>query len=131
MQKHTQTMKDTFGYQCDICQKLFRRPSGLKTHTYIHTGERPFECTYPGCLRRFTVSSNMRRHYKVHDRVTYAKRMSANKRQLYVQHLIDKTGGLQYTNNKYQERECSATQSSSNNKEAPSNSMPNTIHQSQ
>jgi uncharacterized Zn-finger protein len=31
--------------QCDICSKRFSRPSALKTHMYVHTGERPHICT--------------------------------------------------------------------------------------
>lgn len=32
-------------YKCHACTKSFSRPSALKTHSYTHTGERPFECT--------------------------------------------------------------------------------------
>ncbi|KAI7879249.1 hypothetical protein K492DRAFT_208389 [Lichtheimia hyalospora FSU 10163] len=53
-------------YQCDICHKWFSRPTALRTHTYIHTGEKPFECSITGCGRRFAVVSNLRRHYRVH-----------------------------------------------------------------
>ncbi|KAI7895011.1 uncharacterized protein EV154DRAFT_49544 [Mucor mucedo] len=53
-------------YDCSFCQKKFMRPSSLKIHTYSHTGEKPFHCSYPGCRRRFSVQSNMRRHLRVH-----------------------------------------------------------------
>ncbi|KAI7858592.1 hypothetical protein BDC45DRAFT_403566, partial [Circinella umbellata] len=52
-------------YQCTTCSKAFSRPSALRTHMYTHTGEKPFECTTPGCGRRFAVISNLRRHFKV------------------------------------------------------------------
>lgn len=32
-----------------------------------HTGERPFECEYPGCGKRFSILSNLRRHHRVHE----------------------------------------------------------------
>lgn len=32
-------------YQCNVCLKWFSRPTALRTHTYIHTGEKPFECS--------------------------------------------------------------------------------------
>lgn len=32
-------------YACHICQKSFNRPSALQTHSYIHTGEKPYQCT--------------------------------------------------------------------------------------
>ncbi|KAI8083281.1 uncharacterized protein B0P05DRAFT_536783 [Gilbertella persicaria] len=53
-------------YICTFCQKKFMRPSSLKIHTYSHTGEKPFHCSYPGCRRKFSVQSNMRRHLRVH-----------------------------------------------------------------
>ncbi|KAI9271699.1 hypothetical protein BDA99DRAFT_433599, partial [Phascolomyces articulosus] len=55
-------------YQCRMCNKAFSRPSALRTHGFTHTGEKPFQCTIPGCGRRFAVISNLRRHYKVHNK---------------------------------------------------------------
>ncbi|CAO3676143.1 unnamed protein product [Umbelopsis vinacea] len=57
---------DTGRYACPYCQKLFSRPSSLRIHTYSHTGEKPFQCLHPGCDRKFSVQSNMRRHLRVH-----------------------------------------------------------------
>ncbi|KAI9296551.1 hypothetical protein K502DRAFT_289276 [Neoconidiobolus thromboides FSU 785] len=53
-------------YRCTICGKGFSRPSSLTTHTYSHTGEKPFRCNVEGCGRQFSVVSNLRRHGKVH-----------------------------------------------------------------
>ncbi|KAI9269250.1 hypothetical protein BDA99DRAFT_405315, partial [Phascolomyces articulosus] len=53
-------------YSCPYCRKGFSRPSSLRTHTYSHTGEKPFICTVDGCHRRFSVHSNLRRHLRIH-----------------------------------------------------------------
>ncbi|KAI9495307.1 hypothetical protein BDB00DRAFT_870459 [Zychaea mexicana] len=53
-------------YKCAYCSKGFSRPSSLRIHIYSHTGEKPFDCPEPGCGRRFSVQSNMRRHMRVH-----------------------------------------------------------------
>jgi uncharacterized Zn-finger protein len=53
-------------YQCSQCSKTFSRPSSLRIHIFSHTGEKPHQCPHPGCGRRFSVQSNMRRHLKVH-----------------------------------------------------------------
>lgn len=53
-------------HKCKVCDKRFTRPSSLQTHTYSHTGEKPYVCAEDGCGRRFSVVSNLRRHKKVH-----------------------------------------------------------------
>ncbi|OMJ21341.1 Zinc finger protein [Smittium culicis] len=53
-------------YNCKYCSKSFTRPSSLTIHTYTHTGEKPHECTFPECKKRFSVLSNLRRHLKLH-----------------------------------------------------------------
>lgn len=55
-------------YKCNVCQKRFTRPSSLQTHTYSHTGEKPFKCPVEGCGRHFSVVSNLRRHQKIHSK---------------------------------------------------------------
>lgn len=54
--------------QCPICGKKCSRPSTLKTHYLIHTGDNPFCCTRPGCNKSFNVKSNLQRHIRSHDR---------------------------------------------------------------
>jgi hypothetical protein len=56
-------------HACPECGRLFLRPSALRSHSYLHTGERPYPCPFPGCARGvgglpFSVLSNMRRHFR-------------------------------------------------------------------
>lgn len=54
--------------QCPVCGKVCSRPSTLKTHYLIHTGDTPFKCTWHNCDKSFNVKSNMLRHLKSHER---------------------------------------------------------------
>ncbi|KAI9275960.1 hypothetical protein BDA99DRAFT_496979 [Phascolomyces articulosus] len=65
-------------YHCPYCDKGFSRPSSLRIHTYSHTGEKPFVCPEPGCSRKFSVQSNMRRHLRVHRLGRTTKRITTN-----------------------------------------------------
>ncbi|KAI8333709.1 hypothetical protein BC941DRAFT_401341 [Chlamydoabsidia padenii] len=80
-------------YACHICQKRFNRPSALQTHSYTHTGEKPYACDFQGCGRRFSVVSNLRRHSKVHSRTHSLQRtrLSSDERNIFVQRLINRS----------------------------------------
>lgn len=54
-------------YRCDICFKAFNRASNLTTHKRIHTGERPFNCTF--CDRKFGFKHVLNAHLKTHKSV--------------------------------------------------------------
>jgi hypothetical protein len=60
------SMRSLKKHACNVCGKRFTRPSSLQTHSYSHTGEKPFKCDYQGCGRHFSVVSNLRRHKKIH-----------------------------------------------------------------
>lgn len=60
-------------YPCNICGKIFKRPSSLGTHMNIHTGFKPFVCPYIKCHKSFNAKSNMLRHYKLHFKLPNGK----------------------------------------------------------
>ena len=51
------------------CEKAFKTQSALKMHFRLHTGSRPFVCSYEGCSWAFPSSSKLRRHERGHKNV--------------------------------------------------------------
>ncbi|KAH7107792.1 hypothetical protein BKA62DRAFT_684461 [Auriculariales sp. MPI-PUGE-AT-0066] len=53
-------------HACEHCDKSFSRKSDLVRHCRIHTGERPFACTYPRCGKSFIQRSALNVHSRTH-----------------------------------------------------------------
>ncbi|KAM6149603.1 zinc finger protein 42 homolog [Erethizon dorsatum] len=51
---------------CAECGRAFSEASKLARHFLMHTGERPFQCTFAGCGKRFSLDFNLRTHVRIH-----------------------------------------------------------------
>lgn len=48
------------------CGKVFRKWHNFFDHLRIHTNERPYSCTIPGCNMKFTQRANLNKHMDIH-----------------------------------------------------------------
>lgn len=48
------------------CMKSFSERSNLNIHIRIHTGEKPYKCTFKGCDKSFITSGNLKSHTNLH-----------------------------------------------------------------
>lgn len=51
-------------FKCHICSYSSNSKHNLKTHSLVHSGERPYKCER--CNRTFTQLSHLRRHKLLH-----------------------------------------------------------------
>ncbi|RLN90993.1 hypothetical protein BBJ28_00010689 [Nothophytophthora sp. Chile5] len=60
------TLPPLFVYQCGECPRKFNRRYALQEHLATHTGEKAYVCPAPGCSKRFSTTSNLARHRRLH-----------------------------------------------------------------
>ena len=49
-------------FLCDVCNKAFKQRHHLTEHKRLHSGEKPFRCTF--CDKRFSHSGSYSQHMK-------------------------------------------------------------------
>ena len=55
--------KRTHQHECNVCEKVFRYPSGLAEHMRTHnTKEKPYKC--PVCEKRYRYAQSLRYHMR-------------------------------------------------------------------
>ncbi|KAJ8411547.1 hypothetical protein AAFF_G00163550, partial [Aldrovandia affinis] len=53
-------------FECELCDRTFSEKWSLNNHMKLHTGAKPYKCTWPACHYSFLTMSAMKDHYRTH-----------------------------------------------------------------
>lgn len=54
------------GKVCEICNKVCKTNFRLKTHLLSHSNDKPFQCTFDGCIKKFKSKIGLKEHEAKH-----------------------------------------------------------------
>lgn len=81
-------------YKCHMCSRKVVSKQSLQEHINIHTGDKPYICTYPNCRKTFRQSSRLSLHKLTHHNLRTEKEESHN--ELSIFNLLEKKGVSEY-----------------------------------
>jgi hypothetical protein len=56
-------------FKCEKCGRILSSKQNLRDHLNIHTGLKPYLCSFAGCLKRFRQGSQLSVHKHIHEAV--------------------------------------------------------------
>lgn len=67
LKRHMALVKGIKAHKCEFCEKSFVNRTELNVHLRVHTNERPYVCSFPGCGKSFRTNSHRSAHMDTHN----------------------------------------------------------------